>query len=87
MKNIKMTRIDKILRSGVIRATTFPWFLYDTTHYRFFTFKGADDKGDYLLLGNIAEDISENNAIVNGKKCFVFSIDLFSDIKLVEHQD
>ena len=82
-----MTRIEKILSSGVIKAITYPWFLYDITHFRFFTFKGVDDKGDYLLLGNIAEDGSEKNAIVNGKKCSVFSVDLFSDYKLVEHLD
>ena len=82
-----MTRIEKILSSGVIKAITYPWFLYDITHFRFFTFKGVDDKGDYLLLGNIAEDGSEENAIVNGKKCSVFSVDLFSDYKLVEHLD
>ena len=82
-----MTRIEKILCSGVIKATTFPWILYDITHFRFFTFKGVDDKGEYLLLGNIAEDISEKNAIVNGKKCSVFSIDLFVDNKLEEHLD
>ena len=82
-----MTRIEKILSSGVIKAITHPSFLYDITHFRFFTFKGVDDKGEYLILGNIAEDISEKNAIVNGKKCSVFSIDLFADNKLVEHLD
>lgn len=80
-----MTRIEKILSSGVIKATTFPFFSYDITHFRFFTFKGADDKGEYLILGNIAEDISEKNAIVNGKKCSVFDVDLFVGNKLVEH--
>lgn len=82
-----MKRIQKILSSGVINATTFPWFLYDITHFRFFTFKGVDDKGEYFLLGNIAEDISEKNAIVNGKKCYVFDLDLFVDNKVVEHLD
>lgn len=80
-----MTRIEKILSSGVIKATTFPFFSYDNTHYRFFTFEGVDDKGEYLLMGNIAEDNSEKNAIVNGKKCSVFDIDLFVGNKLVEH--
>ena len=80
-----MTRIEKILSSGDIKATTFPFFSYDITHFRFFTFKGVDDKGEYLLLGNIAEDISEKNAIVNGKKCSVFDVDLFVGNKLVEH--
>ena len=82
-----MTRIEIILSSGVIKAITHPSFLYDITHYRFFTFKGVDDKGEYLLIGNIAEDISENNAIVNGKKCSVFDLDLFVDNKVVEHLD
>ena len=82
-----MTRIEKILSSGVIKATTFPFFSYDNTPYTFFTFKGVDDKGEYLLLGNIAEDISEKNAIVNGKKCSVFDLDLFVDNKVVEHLD
>ena len=82
-----MTRIEKILSSGVIKAITHPSFLYDITHFRFFTFKGVDDKGEYLLLGNIAEDISENNAIVNGKKCSAFDLDLFVDNKVVEHLD
>ena len=82
-----MTRIEKILSSGVIKATTYQWFLYDITHFRFFTYKGVDDKGEYLLLGNIAEDSSEKNAIVNGKKCSVFNIDLFADDKLEEHLD
>ena len=80
-----MKRIEKILSSGVINAITHPSFLYDITHFRFFTFKGVDDKGEYLLLGNIAEDISEKNAIVNGKKCSVFDLDLFVDNKVVEH--
>ena len=80
-----MKRIEKILSSGVIKATTFPFFSYDITHFRFFTFRGVDDKGEYLLLGNIAEDISEKNAIVNGKKCSVFDVDLFVGNKLVEH--
>ena len=80
-----MKRIEKILSSGVIKATTFPFFSYDITHFRFFTFRGVDDKGEYLLLGNIAEDISEKNAIVNGKKCSVFDVDLFAGNKLVEH--
>ena len=82
-----MKRIEKILSSGVINAITHPSFLYDITHFRFFTFKGVDDKGEYLLLGNIAEDISEKNAIVNGKKCSVFDLDLFVDNKVVEHLD
>ena len=82
-----MTRIEKILSSGVINVTTYPTVLYDITHFRFFIFKGVDDKGEYLLAGYIAEDISEKNAIVNGKKCFVFSNDLFVDNKLVEHLD
>ena len=82
-----MTRIEKILSSGVIKAITYPWFLYDITHFRFFTYKGVDDKGEYLLLGNIAEDSSEKNAIINGKKCSVFNIDLFADDKLEEHLD
>ena len=80
-----MTRIEKILSSGVIKATTFPFFSYDITHFRFFTFKGADDKGEYLLIGYIAEHTSEKNAIVNGKKCSVFDVDLFVGNKLVEH--
>ena len=82
-----MTRIEKILSSGVIKAITHPDFSYDITHLRFFTFKGVDDEGEYLLLGNIAEDISEKNAIVNGKKCSVFDLDLFADNKVVEHLD
>ena len=82
-----MTRIEKILSSGVIKAITHPSFLYDITHFRFFTFKGVDDKGEYPLLGNIAEDISEKNAIVNDKKCSVFDLDLFVDNKVVEHLD
>ena len=82
-----MTRIEKILSSGVIKATTFPFFSYDNTPYTFFTFKGVDDKGEYLLIGNIAEDTSEKNAIVNGKKCSVFDLELFVDNKLVEHLD
>ena len=82
-----MTRIEKILSSGVINAITHPSFLYDITHFRFFTFKGVDDKGDYLLIGSIAEDISEKNAIVNGKKCSAFDLDLFVDNKVVEHLD
>ena len=82
-----MTRIEKILSSGVINATTHPWNIYDITHFRFFAFEGVDDKGEYLLLGNIAEDSSEKNAIVNGKKCSVFNIDLYADNKLVEHLD
>ena len=82
-----MTRIEKILSSGVIKATTFPFFSYPITHFRFFTFKGVDDKGEYLLIGNIAEDTSEKNAIVNGKKCSVFDLELFVDNKLVEHLD
>ena len=82
-----MTRIEKILSSGVIKATTFPFFSYDITHFRFFTFKGVDDKGEYFLFGNIAEDTSEKNAIVNGKKCSVFDLDLFVDNKLEEHLD
>ena len=82
-----MTRIEKILSSGVIKAITHPFFSYDNTPYLFFTFEGVDDKGEYTLLGNIAEDISEKNAIVNGKKCSVFDLDLFVDNKLVEHLD
>ena len=82
-----MTRIEKILSSGVINAITHPTFLYDITHFRFFTFKGVDDKGEYLLIGHIAEDNSENNAIVNGKKCSVFDSDLLVDNKIVEHLD
>lgn len=82
-----MTRIEKILSSGVINAITHPSFLYDITHFRFFTFKGVDDKGEYLLIGSIAEDISEKNAIVNGKKCSAFDVDLFVDNKVVEHLD
>ena len=82
-----MTRIEKILSSGVIKAKTHPTFLYDITHVRFFTFRGEDDKGEYLLIGNIAEGSSENNAIVNGKKCSVFYADLFVDNKVVEHLD
>ena len=81
-----MTRIEKILSSGVIKATTFPWFIYDITHFRFFTFKGVDDEGEYLLIGYIAET-GEKNAIVNGKKCSVFDLDLFVDNKVVEHLD
>ncbi len=81
-----MTRIEKILSSGVIKAKTHPSFLYDITHFRFFTFRGEDEKGEYTIIGNIA-DCSENNAIVNGKKCYVFDIDLFADNKLVEHLD
>ena len=80
-----MTRIQKILSSGVINATTTPTYLYDITHCSFFTFRGVDDKGEYLLIGYIAEDNSENNAIVNGKKCSVFDLDLFVDNKVVEH--
>ena len=80
-----MTRLEKILSSGIINTITYPWFVYDITHFRHFTFKGVDDKGEYLLLGNIAEDISEKNAIVNGKKCSVFDVDLFAGNKLVEH--
>ena len=80
-----MTRIEKILSSGVIKAITYPTYLYDITHCRFFVFKGVDDKGEYLLIGHIAEDNSENNAIVNGKKCSVFDLDLFVDNKVVEH--
>ena len=80
-----MTRIEKILSSGVIKATTYPWFIYDITHFRFFTFKGVDDKGEYLLIGYIAENNSENNAIVNGKKCSVLDLDLFVDNKLEDH--
>ena len=82
-----MSRLEKLLSSGVIKAITHPSFLYDITHFRFFTFKGVDDKGEYLLLGNIAEDISEKNAIVNDKKCSVFDLDLFVDNKVVEHLD
>ena len=82
-----MTRIEKILSSGVIKAITYPWVLYDITHFRFFTFKGVDDKGEYLLIGNIAAASSEKNAIVNGKKCYVFDLDLFADNKLEEHLD
>ena len=82
-----MTRIEKILSSGVIKATTFPFFSYDNTPYTFFSFKGVDDKGEYLLLGNIAEDNSENTAIVNGKKCSVIDLDLCVDNKVVEHLD
>lgn len=82
-----MTRIEKILSSGVINAITHPSFLYDITHFRFFTFKGVDDKGEYLLIGSIAEDISEKNAIINGKKCSAFDLDLFVDNKVVEHLD
>lgn len=82
-----MTRIEKILSSGVINATTHPTFYHYITHHRFFTFKGEDDKGEYLLIGYIAEDNSENNAIVNGKKCSVFDLDLFVDNKVVEHLD
>ena len=80
-----MTRIEKILSSGVINAITHPDFSYDITHFRFFIFKGEDEKGEYLLIGYIAEDNSENNAIVNGKKCSVFDADLFVDNKVVEH--
>ena len=82
-----MTRIEKILSSGVINAITHPTFLYDIPHFRFFTFKGVDDKGEYLLIGYIAEDNSENNAIVNGKKCSVFDLDLVVDNEIVEHLD
>ena len=82
-----MTRIEKILSSGVIKAITHPTYLYDITHCRFFTFHGVDDKGEYLLIGHIAEDNSENNAIINGKKFSVFDIDLFVDNKVVEHLD
>lgn len=82
-----MTRIEKILSSGVIKAITHPDFSYDITHFRFFTFKGVDDKGEYLLIGYIAEHTSEKNAIVNGKKCSVFDLDLFVDNKVVEHLD
>ena len=82
-----MTRIEKILSSGVIKAKTHPSFLYDITHFRFFTFRGEDEKGEYLLIGNIAEGISEKNAIVNGKKCSAFDLDLFVDNKVVEHLD
>ena len=82
-----MTRIEKILSSGVIKAITHPSFLYDITHFRFFTFKGEDDKGEYLLIGNIAEDSSDKNAIVNGKKCSAFDLDLFVMNKVVEHLD
>ena len=81
-----MTRIEKILSSGVINAITHPDFSYDITHFRFFTFKGVDDKGQYLLIGYIAET-GEKNAIVNGKKCSVFDLDLFVDHKVVEHLD
>ena len=80
-----MTRIEKILSSGVIKASTFPFFSYDITHFRSFAFKGVDDTGEYLLLGNIAEDTSEKNAIVNGKKCTVLDLDLFVDNKLEDH--
>ena len=80
-----MTRIEKILSSGVINAIPHPPFLYDIRHIRFFTFKGVDEKGEYLLIGHIAEDNSEKNAIVNGKKCFVFDSDLLYDNKIVEH--
>ena len=82
-----MTRIEKILSSGVIKAITHPSFLYDITHFRFFTFKGVDDKGEYTLIGNIAEDCSDKNAIVNGKKCSAFDLDLFVMNKVVEHLD
>ena len=82
-----MTRIEKILSSGVIKAKTHPTFLYDITHVRFFTFRGEDDKGEYLLIGNIAEGSSENNAIVNGKKCSVFNADLLVENKVVDHLD
>ena len=82
-----MTRIEKILSSGVIKAITHPSFLYDITHFRFFTFRGEDEKGEYLIIGNIAEGCSENNAIVNGKKCSAFDLDLFVDNKVVEHLD
>lgn len=82
-----MTRIEKILSSGVINAITHPTFLYDITHVRFFTFRGEDDKGEYLLIGNIAEGSSWKNAIVNGKKCSAFDLDLFVMDKLVEHLD
>ena len=81
-----MKRIEKILSSGVIKAITHPDFSYDITHFRFFTFKGVDNKGEYLLIGYIAEN-SEKNAIVNGKKCSVFDVDLFVDNKVVEHLD
>lgn len=80
-----MTRIEKILSSGVIKAITHPSFLYDITHFQFFTFKGEDEKGEYLLIGNIAEDCSDKNAIVNGKKCSAFDLDLFVMNKVVEH--
>ena len=82
-----MTRIEKILSSGVIKAITHPTFLYDITHFRFFTFKGEDDKGEYLLIGHIAEDGRDKNAIVNGKKCSAFDLDLFVMNKVVEHLD
>lgn len=82
-----MKRIEKILSSGVINAITHPDFSYDITHFRFFTFHGVDDKGKYVLIGYIAEDSSEKNAIVNGKKCSVFDLDLFVDNKVVEHLD
>ena len=79
-----MTRIEKILSSGVINAITHPSFLYDITHTSFFTFKGVDDNGEFILIGYIAET-GEKNAIVNGKKCSVFDLDLFVDNKVVEH--
>ena len=82
-----MTRIEKILSSGVIKAKTHPSFLYNITRFRFFTFRGEDEKGEYLIIGSIAEDTSEKNAIVNGKKCYVFDLDLFVDNKVVEHLD
>ena len=46
-----MTRIEKILSSGAIKAITHPDFSYDITHFRFLTFKGVDDIGEYLLIG------------------------------------
>ena len=83
-----MKRIEKILISGVINTLTYPAYLYDITHQRFFTFRGRDDKGEYILIANIAEEISEKNAIVNGKKCAVFDCNLYdADYKLVEHLD
>ena len=62
-----MTRIEKILSSGVIKAITHPDFSYDITHFRFFTFRGVDDKGEYLLIGNIAEDTSEKTLLSTAK--------------------
>lgn len=82
-----MKRIEKILSSGDIQAKTHMSFLYDITHIRFFTYRGQDQEGEYTLIGNIAEDISENNAIVNGKKCSVFDSDLLVGNKVVEHLD